>query len=108
MRGDELEVESLAIKIKILTRDCARNQLWRVGIDISCCSVKSSRVSLGTFTWSPRVMISEPAPAPAPTPAPIAAPCPPSATAPMIAQRDAPPTVLFAVLAPRDLPFASY
>ena len=32
------------------------------GIDSSCCSVKSGSVSLGTFTWSPFVMTSDPAP----------------------------------------------
>src|SRR6266704_57863 len=35
-----------------------------VGIDNSCCSVKSRRVSLVTFTWSPFVMTSDPAPSP--------------------------------------------
>src|SRR5271157_1444559 len=45
---------------------------------------------------------------PAPTPAPIAAPLPPPARAPMIDPTAAPPTVLFAVLAPRDLPVSSY
>ena len=61
----------------------------------------------GTFTWSSLVIISDPAPAPAPTPAPIAAPLPPPARAPMIDPTAAPPTVLFAVLAPRDLPVNS-
>src|SRR5271157_3000872 len=41
-------------------------------------------------------------------PAPIAAPLPPPARAPMIDPTAAPPTVLFAVLAPRDLPVNSY
>src|SRR5215469_6708659 len=57
----------------------------------SCCNVKSSNVSLGTFTWSPLVMISDPAPAPPPTAAPIPAPLPPPAMAPMIVPTAAPP-----------------
>src|SRR5262249_47575357 len=87
---------------------CAASQLWWFGIVTSCSRVKSIRVSLGTLIWSLPTMTSEAAPAPAPAPAPIAAPWPPSATAPMIAPRAAPPTVRFAVLAPRDLPVASY
>jgi hypothetical protein len=39
---------------------------------------------------------------PAPTPVPIAAPLPPITAAPVITPRAAPPTVLFAVLPPRD------
>src|ERR1700760_2041035 len=77
-------------------------------IETSCCSVKSMRVSLGTLTWSPFVIVSDPAPTPAPTPAPIAAPSPPPARAPISDPKAAPPTVLFAVLAPRDLPLSSY
>jgi hypothetical protein len=38
--------------------------------------VKSSKVSLGIFTWSPLVMISEPAPNTAPEAAPMPAPLP--------------------------------
>src|SRR5438552_13343895 len=45
---------------------------------------------------------------PAPTPAPSAAPMPPPARAPIIDPTAAPPTVLFAVLAPRDFPVNSY
>src|SRR4029077_17584776 len=53
-------------------------------------------------------MTSDPAPSPPPTPAPTAAPLPPPARAPMIDPTAAPPTVLFAVLAARDLPVNSY
>src|SRR5208283_5986677 len=78
------------------------------GIVTLCCRVKSNKVSLGIFTWSPLVMISEPAPTPAPVPAPIAAPFPPPASAPMMLPIAAPPTVLFAVLSPLDLPATAY
>src|SRR5579864_2224478 len=83
------------------------DQLARFGIDTLCSKVKSSNVSLGIFTCSPLVMISEPAPTPAPVPAPIAAPLPPPAIAPMMLPIAAPPTVLLAVLAPLDLPVNS-
>ena len=85
-----------------------RLQFRPVRIETSCCSVKSSSVSLGTFTWSPLVIVSEPAPIPPPTPAPMAAPLPPPASAPIIDPTAAPPTVLLAVLAPLDLPDSSY
>src|SRR5260370_1727575 len=85
----------------------ASDQLARFDIDTLCSKVKSSNVSLGIFTYSPLVMISEPAPTPAPAPAPIAAPLPPPAIAPMMLPIAAPPTVLFAVLAPLDLPVNS-
>src|SRR5208283_780253 len=78
------------------------------GIVTLCCRVKSSRVSLGIFTWSPLVTISEATPTPAPVPAPMAAPFPPPASAPMMLPMAAPPTVLFAVLSPLDLPETSY
>lgn len=48
---------------------------FRFGIDTSCCRVNSISVSDGTLTWSPLVIVSDPAPASAP----IAAPLPPPA-----------------------------
>ncbi len=63
-----------------------------------CCNVKSSRVSLGTLTWSPLVMISDPAPAAPPTPAPMAAPLPLPAMAPIIEPTGVPPILRFASL----------
>src|SRR5271165_2712867 len=84
------------------------DQAAGLGIVTLCCRVKSSKVSLGIFTWSPLVISSEPAPTPAPVPAPMAAPFPPPASAPMRVPMAAPPTVLFAVLSLLDLPETSY
>jgi len=70
------------------------------GIDTSCWSVKSSKVSLGTFTWSPFVDDSDPPQPQPPTPRAIAAPLPPPRLAPMIDPNTAPPAVLFASARP--------
>src|ERR1700687_424301 len=106
-----VEVPQPEVPTKSVLRDSLLRQSDQAacfGIVTLCCRVKSSRVSLGIFSWSPLVIISEAAPTPAPVPAPMAAPFPPPASAPMRVPMAAPPTVRFAVLSVLDLPETSY